>query len=199
MPHALISSPLVLTLRAQMFEHMKNYKALMAKVASWLRPDGPEDALFFVHIFCHRTTPYHFEEGDGWMAQTFFSGSCSTGLSYLYAYNHSTCAYRGYYAIARPSSEQCTPRVLNAIVEVDLCGPRSYTSRMTSLTSGAGSSTASTTRRRRSIGSRPKTRTRRLVSQNLRRTRLRKAWTRRKAGRHSIGSYYRMFHCHPRS
>ncbi|EJF65457.1 S-adenosyl-L-methionine-dependent methyltransferase [Dichomitus squalens] len=61
-------------LSIEMFEHMKNYKMLMAKVASWLRPDGPEDALFFVHIFCHRTTPYHFEEGDGWMAQTFFSG-----------------------------------------------------------------------------------------------------------------------------
>ena len=58
-----------------MFEHMKNYKALMSKVASWLRAGGLEDSLFFVHIFCHRTTPYHFEEGDGWMAQTFFSGS----------------------------------------------------------------------------------------------------------------------------
>lgn len=57
----------------QMFEHMKNYKMLMAKVASWLRADTP-DALFFVHIFCHRTTPYHFEAGDGWMAQMFFSG-----------------------------------------------------------------------------------------------------------------------------
>ena len=59
----------------QMFEHMKNYKVLMSKVASWLRPTGGgEESLFFVHIFCHRTTPYHFEEGDGWMAQTFFSG-----------------------------------------------------------------------------------------------------------------------------
>lgn len=59
----------------QMFEHMKNYKVLMSKVASWLRPtNGDEESLFFVHIFCHRTTPYHFEEGDGWMAQTFFSG-----------------------------------------------------------------------------------------------------------------------------
>ena len=88
-----------------MFEHMKNYKALMAKVASWLRPDGPEDALFFVHIFCHRTTPYHFEEGDGWMARTFFSGSCFTRLSYLCAYNHSTRAHRRDYAVARPASK----------------------------------------------------------------------------------------------
>ena len=65
-----------------MFEHMKNYKALMSKVASWLRPDGPEESLFFVHIFCHRTTPYHFEEGDGWMAQTFFSGPYHSRFPY---------------------------------------------------------------------------------------------------------------------
>ena len=61
----------------QMFEHMKNYKMLMAKIASWLRPkrmDKSEEALLFIHIFCHRTTPYHFEESDGWMAKTFFTG-----------------------------------------------------------------------------------------------------------------------------
>lgn len=64
-------------LSIEMFEHMKNYKLLLAKVSSWLRPSSdlaPDDALLFIHIFCHRTTPYHFEEGDGWMAKTFFSG-----------------------------------------------------------------------------------------------------------------------------
>lgn len=59
----------------QMFEHMKNYKLLMAKVASWLRPNSAEESLFFVHIFCHKTTPYHFVEDDGWMSKTFFSGT----------------------------------------------------------------------------------------------------------------------------
>lgn len=69
-----------------MFEHMKNYEALLKKVASWLRPrkiQSTEDkaiegecseSLLFVHIFCHKNTPYHFVEDDGWMAQTFFSG-----------------------------------------------------------------------------------------------------------------------------
>ncbi len=61
-----------------MFEHMKNYEQLMHKISTWLRPSkddhGQDDALLFIHIFCHRTTPYHFEEGDGWMAKTFFSG-----------------------------------------------------------------------------------------------------------------------------
>lgn len=59
-------------LSIEMFEHMKNYAELFRKVASWLK-DGGESRLF-IHIFCHRTTPYHFEEDDGWMAQNFFSG-----------------------------------------------------------------------------------------------------------------------------
>lgn len=60
-----------------MFEHMKNYEALFRKISTWLKPESPaegRESLLFVHIFCHKDTPYHFEEGDGWMAQTFFSG-----------------------------------------------------------------------------------------------------------------------------
>ena len=56
---------------------MKNYKLLLSKISSWLKPKKAttdEDALLFIHIFCHRNTPYHFEQGDGWMAQMFFSG-----------------------------------------------------------------------------------------------------------------------------
>ncbi|KAF9227149.1 S-adenosyl-L-methionine-dependent methyltransferase [Gyrodon lividus] len=63
-------------LSIEMFEHMKNYELLMRKVASWLRPTVPGDtnqSLLFVQMFCHKTTPYHFEEEDGWMAQTFFT------------------------------------------------------------------------------------------------------------------------------
>ena len=40
----------------QMFEHMKNYKMLMSKVASWLRLKSDsrsfDESLFFCHIFC---------------------------------------------------------------------------------------------------------------------------------------------------
>lgn len=49
-------------------EHAKNYERLLAKVASWLKPGGK----FFVHIFTHKTTPFHYV--DGWMARTFFTG-----------------------------------------------------------------------------------------------------------------------------
>lgn len=55
----------------EMFEHMKNYEVLLKRVSSWLRPGG--EARVFVHIFCHREYPYHFE-GKSWMAKHFFSG-----------------------------------------------------------------------------------------------------------------------------
>jgi cyclopropane-fatty-acyl-phospholipid synthase len=56
----------------EMFEHMKNYEMLMAKIASLLKPEG----MLFVHVFSHREFAYEFDVGDAgnWMAQTFFSG-----------------------------------------------------------------------------------------------------------------------------
>jgi cyclopropane-fatty-acyl-phospholipid synthase len=56
----------------EMFEHMKNYEALMSKVASFLKPEGK----LFVHIFTHREYAYPFEtEGDdNWMGRHFFTG-----------------------------------------------------------------------------------------------------------------------------
>lgn len=56
----------------EMFEHVRNYEQLLARIASWLRPDGA----LFVHIFAHRTQMYPFEvEGDdNWMGRHFFTG-----------------------------------------------------------------------------------------------------------------------------
>jgi cyclopropane-fatty-acyl-phospholipid synthase len=56
----------------EMFEHMKNYQALMAGIARWLKPGG----LLFVHIFTHRRLAYHFVARDDsdWMARHFFTG-----------------------------------------------------------------------------------------------------------------------------
>ncbi len=56
----------------EMFEHMKNYRLLMAKVARWLRTDGR----LFVHIFTHREFAYHFEGRDpsDWITRYFFEG-----------------------------------------------------------------------------------------------------------------------------
>lgn len=61
-------------LSIEMFEHMRNYETLLARVASWLRPDGK----LFLHIFTHSRFAYTFEhEGDddnNWMARYFFTG-----------------------------------------------------------------------------------------------------------------------------
>jgi cyclopropane-fatty-acyl-phospholipid synthase len=51
----------------EMFEHMRNYETLLARIASLLHPDGR----LFVHVFSHREFTYPY---DGtWMARHFFS------------------------------------------------------------------------------------------------------------------------------
>ena len=52
----------------ELFEHMKNYELLMAKISRTLKPDGK----LFVHIFSHCSMPYDFE--SGWMTTHFFTG-----------------------------------------------------------------------------------------------------------------------------
>ena len=56
----------------EMFEHMRNWRTLFARVQRWLRPGGQ----FFMHVFCHRSTPYAFVDNgpDDWMSRYFFSG-----------------------------------------------------------------------------------------------------------------------------
>jgi len=56
----------------EMFEHVRNYAALMERISGWLHPGGK----LFVHIFCHRSLMYPFTvEGDSdWMARYFFTG-----------------------------------------------------------------------------------------------------------------------------
>ena len=59
----------------EMFEHMRNYEHLLARIAGWLRPEGK----LFVHIFAHRTLMYPFEtEGKttGWAGTSSPAASC---------------------------------------------------------------------------------------------------------------------------
>jgi cyclopropane-fatty-acyl-phospholipid synthase len=56
----------------EMFEHMRNWQALLERMSRWLKPEGK----VFVHIFTHARLAYPFEvrnSGD-WMAQHFFTG-----------------------------------------------------------------------------------------------------------------------------
>ncbi|HSI41281.1 MAG TPA: cyclopropane-fatty-acyl-phospholipid synthase family protein [Xanthobacteraceae bacterium] len=56
----------------EMFEHMANWRALLARARLWLAPEGR----LFLHVFAHRAAPYRFDRTDpaDWIAQHFFTG-----------------------------------------------------------------------------------------------------------------------------
>ena len=61
----------------EMFEHLRNWPAMFARVARWLKPEGR----FFMHVFATRGAPYAFIERDAsdWMSRHFFSGGMMPG------------------------------------------------------------------------------------------------------------------------
>lgn len=56
----------------EMFEHMRNWAALLARLRGALAPRGK----LFIHVFSHKAFAYPFEihGADDWMARHFFSG-----------------------------------------------------------------------------------------------------------------------------
>ncbi len=56
----------------EMFEHMANWRALLTRARTWLKPDGR----LFLHVFSHVDAPYRFEVSDeaDFIAQHFFTG-----------------------------------------------------------------------------------------------------------------------------
>ena len=56
----------------EMFEHMKNYEALLKKISALLADDGK----LFVHIFSNTQRAHEFDASDpkNWIARTFFTG-----------------------------------------------------------------------------------------------------------------------------
>ena len=66
----------------EMFEHMRNYAALLARISGWLRRDGS----LFVHVFAHGHLAYKFEDAGAsdWMAREFFTGGIMPSAQLLH-------------------------------------------------------------------------------------------------------------------
>lgn len=56
----------------EMFEHMRNHRELLRRIAQWMTQEGR----LFVHIFCHRNLAYAFSDNGpaDWMSRHFFTG-----------------------------------------------------------------------------------------------------------------------------
>jgi cyclopropane-fatty-acyl-phospholipid synthase len=56
----------------EMFEHMRNYRLLLERIGTWLRPGGK----LFAHLFVNRELLYPFETAgaDNWLGRHFFTG-----------------------------------------------------------------------------------------------------------------------------